>query len=115
MLVRAVDIDLAAYPILTWRWFIELPIRSPLDESTREGDDHPAPLFPRFLTDGGEKRTMEYEESRARYARPRLATTMSGLIGISGFEEREFEGDRSTKEVAAHIPVGRADTVQLRA
>jgi hypothetical protein len=38
-LVRAVDIDLAAYPILVWRWFIELPVRSPLDERTREGDD----------------------------------------------------------------------------
>ena len=40
MLFRDVDIDLTAYPILAWRWFIELPIRSPLDERTREGDDH---------------------------------------------------------------------------
>jgi hypothetical protein len=36
-----------------------LPIRSPLDERTREGDDHPARLFLRFLTDRGEKRAME--------------------------------------------------------
>jgi hypothetical protein len=43
---RHVDIDLAAYPMLAWRWYIELPIRSPLDERTREGDDH--------LTDRGE-------------------------------------------------------------
>ena len=28
MLFRAVDIDLAAYPMLAWRWFIELPINS---------------------------------------------------------------------------------------
>jgi hypothetical protein len=40
MLFRHVDIDLAAYPMLAWRWYIELPIRSPLDERTREGDDH---------------------------------------------------------------------------
>ena len=59
MLFRHVDIDLAAYPMLAWRWFIELPIRSPLDERTREGDDHPARLFLRFLTDHGEKRAME--------------------------------------------------------
>ena len=59
MLFRDVDIDLAAYPMLTWRWYIELPIRSPLDERTREGDDHPARLFLRFITDGGEKRAME--------------------------------------------------------
>jgi len=59
MLFRHVDIDLAAYPMLAWRWYIELPIRSPLDERTREGDDHPARLFLRFLTDHGEKRAME--------------------------------------------------------
>ena len=28
MLFLAVDIDLAAYPMLAWRWFIELPINS---------------------------------------------------------------------------------------
>ena len=59
MLFRHVDVDLAAYPMLAWRWYIELPIRSPLDERTREGDDHPARLFLRFETDRGEKRAME--------------------------------------------------------
>ena len=59
MLFRQVDIDLAAYPMLAWRWYIELPIRSPLDERTREGDDHPARLFLRFATDRGKKRAME--------------------------------------------------------
>ena len=59
MLFRHVDIDLAAYPMLAWRWYIELPIRSPLDERTREGDDHPARLFLRFATDRGEKRAMK--------------------------------------------------------
>src|SRR5262249_58305373 len=59
MLFRHVDIDLAAYPMLAWRWYIELPIRSPLDECTREGDDHPARLFLRFLTDRGAKPALE--------------------------------------------------------
>ena len=59
MLFRAVDIDLTAYPMLAWSWYVELPIRSPLDERTREGDDHPARLFLRFLTDQGQKRAME--------------------------------------------------------
>jgi len=59
MLFRHVEIDLATYPMLPWRWFIELPIRSPLDERTREGDDHPARLFLRFMTDRGQKRAME--------------------------------------------------------
>jgi Protein of unknown function (DUF3047) len=59
MLFRHVDIDLAAYPMLARRWFIELPIRSPIDERTREGDDHPARLFLWFITDRGDKRAME--------------------------------------------------------
>jgi Protein of unknown function (DUF3047) len=59
MLFRHVDINLVAYPMLAWRWYIELPIRSPLDERTREGDDHPARLFLRFVTDRGEKRVMQ--------------------------------------------------------
>jgi hypothetical protein len=59
MLFRSVNIDLTAYPMLAWRWYIEQPIRSPLDERTREGDDHPARLFLRFRTDRGEKRAME--------------------------------------------------------
>ena len=44
------------YLMLAWRWYIELPIRSPLNESTREGEDHPARLFLRFVTNRGEKR-----------------------------------------------------------
>jgi hypothetical protein len=59
MLFRHVDFDLAAYPMLAWRWYIELPIHSALDERTREGDDHPARLFLRFVTDRGDKRAME--------------------------------------------------------
>ena len=31
MVFRHVDIDLAAYPMLAWRWYIELPIRSQRD------------------------------------------------------------------------------------
>jgi hypothetical protein len=41
MLFRHVDLDLADYQFLVWRWYIEESIESPLDEHTREGDDHP--------------------------------------------------------------------------
>jgi hypothetical protein len=67
MLFRQVDIDLVAYPMLAWRWYIELPINSPLDERTREGDDHPARLFLRFITDRGEKRAMEVKPGDYKY------------------------------------------------
>jgi hypothetical protein len=88
--------------------------RSPLDNRTREGHYHPARLFLRFLTDQGEKLAINMNgPSWVDFPRP--ARTVSGLIGISGFEERQFKGDRSTKEVAAQVRVARADTVQLRA
>jgi hypothetical protein len=59
MLFRHVDLDLAAYPILAWRWFVEQPITSEIDERTRAGDDHPARLFLRFRTADGAARNME--------------------------------------------------------
>jgi hypothetical protein len=59
MLFRHVDFDLTDYQFLIWRWYIEEPIESPLDEHTREGDDHPARLFLVFLTATGEERRME--------------------------------------------------------
>jgi Protein of unknown function (DUF3047) len=59
MLFRHVDFDLADYRLLVWRWYIEEPIESPLDEHTREGDDHPARLFLVFRTATGEERRME--------------------------------------------------------
>src|SRR5260370_10040079 len=59
MLCRNVESDLATYPMMAWRWYIELQIRSALDERTREGDDRPARLFLRLATDRGEKRAME--------------------------------------------------------
>jgi len=59
MLFRHVDVDIAAYPFLTWRWYIEQPIDAPEDEQTRAGDDHPARLFLAFRTAAGESRRME--------------------------------------------------------
>src|SRR5918996_696818 len=59
MLFRHADIDLVTYPILEWRWFIEKPIVSEVDERTREGDDHPARLFITFIAANGEERNIE--------------------------------------------------------
>ncbi len=59
MLFRFVDIDLAEFPLLSWRWFVEMGIDSDIDERTEEGDDHPARLFLTFMGDDGERRSME--------------------------------------------------------
>jgi len=59
MLVRFTDIPVDSHPILAWRWLVERPIDSEIDERTRDGDDHPARLFLRFETAAGERRAME--------------------------------------------------------
>ena len=55
MLFRHVDFDLTEYRYLIWRWYIERPIESALDERTRAGDDAPCALVPGFpdLNRGG--------------------------------------------------------------
>ena len=58
MLFRHVDIDLVLYPLLAWRWLVEKPIDSVIDERTEQGDDHPARLFVSFRAGDG-KRSME--------------------------------------------------------
>jgi len=59
MLIRFVDIELAAYPSLRWRWLVEKPIDSPVDERTDDGDDHPARLFIAFINADGDRRALE--------------------------------------------------------
>ena len=59
MLMRHVEIDLVRYPLLRWRWLVEKPIESAIDERTAEGDDHPARLFIAFRNDAGARRALE--------------------------------------------------------
>ena len=59
MFFRQVDVRLADYPLLRWRWLIEKPIASTLDERTREGDDHPARFYLALRTEAGEERRFE--------------------------------------------------------
>ena len=56
---RFADIRLSAYPLLIWRWRVDEPVQTELDERTREGDDHPARLFLHFETMDGARRAME--------------------------------------------------------
>jgi len=51
---RWTDLDLAAYPTLTLRWFVETPIASTVDERTSAGDDHPIRWFLAFADSQGQ-------------------------------------------------------------
>jgi hypothetical protein len=59
MLYRFTDLPLDQYPMLGWDWFVEQPIASDIDETTREGDDHPARLYLKFRSANGETHAME--------------------------------------------------------
>ena len=59
MLYRFTELPLDQYPLLAWGWFIEQPIESEVDETTKAGDDHPARIYLKFRTAQGEDRAME--------------------------------------------------------
>lgn len=59
MLFRHVDVDIDAYPLLSWRWYVEKGIESDVDERTAEGDDHPARLYLVFEAPDGAGHPME--------------------------------------------------------
>lgn len=59
MLYRFTDLPLDQYPLLAWDWFVEQPIASEADESTKAGDDHPARLYLKFRSAEGETHAME--------------------------------------------------------
>lgn len=59
MLYRFTDLPLDQYPMLAWDWFVERPIASDVDETTKAGDDHPARLYLKFRSATGEAHAME--------------------------------------------------------
>jgi hypothetical protein len=59
MLYRFTDLPLDQYPMLAWDWFVEQPIVSEVDETTKAGDDHPARLYLKFRSADGGSHAME--------------------------------------------------------
>lgn len=59
MLYRYTDLPLDQFPLLSWDWFVERPIAGDVDETTKAGDDHPARLYLKFRSAGGETHAME--------------------------------------------------------
>jgi Protein of unknown function (DUF3047) len=45
---RFTDIDLGAFPNLTWSWLIEQPVVATVPETESKGDDHPARFLVQF-------------------------------------------------------------------
>ena len=67
ILGRNTDIELEAFPLLSWAWFIEQPITSEVDESTEAGDDHPARLLIRFDDSAGKRHYVEIIWSNRKF------------------------------------------------
>jgi hypothetical protein len=66
---RWTDIDLEHYPLLSWRWFVEVPIASDRDEASRAGDDHPVRFFAAFADSEGRAHHAEIIWSNGRFKR----------------------------------------------
>lgn len=66
---RWTDIELANAATLKWRWLVEQPITSQLDERTSEGDDHPVRLFLGFADSTGKAHHAEIIWSNGALAR----------------------------------------------
>jgi hypothetical protein len=45
---RHTDIDLSAFPHLTWSWLVEQPVIASIPETESKGDDHPARFLLQF-------------------------------------------------------------------
>ena len=59
MLYRFTDLPIDQYPVLSWDWYVEQPIESEADETTKAGDDHPARLYLKFRSPNGDPHAME--------------------------------------------------------
>ncbi len=67
ILNRSTDIEVGDYPVLAWSWYIEVPVESPLDEATAEGDDHPARLLLKMEDRSGGEYAFEIIWSNRKY------------------------------------------------
>ena len=106
MLIRHVEINLEAYPVLSWMWFIEQPIISELDETTKEGDDHPARFFVVFETLSGQRRSMEIIwGNRLKAGEYKYIDNFPHYVARGGNENtnRWFEEELNLLEIYRHI------------
>jgi Protein of unknown function (DUF3047) len=56
---RHTDIDLAAFPTLTWSWLVEQPVIAAIPETESKGDDHPARFLLQFSDSERQEHYME--------------------------------------------------------
>ncbi|MEP5154001.1 DUF3047 domain-containing protein [Planktotalea sp.] len=68
ILARNTEIPLSELNILSWRWKVDQPIESNVDEDTKDGDDHPLRFFVRFSNEDGDIRAAEIIWSNKKYA-----------------------------------------------
>jgi Protein of unknown function (DUF3047) len=114
---RWTDIDLAAYPKLTWRWFVETPIVSALDERTRAGDDHPVRWFVGFADSEGGEHAAEIIWGNTRLKRGdwKVLDGFQHFVADGGPENAGTWRDESADLLAIYRKAsGRTDTPRLK-
>ena len=114
---RYVDIDIQKFRNLRWRWQVEKPIESEIDERAIAGDDHAARLFLRFVDSEGGAHMMEIIWSN-RHFRPGDYKFILGFPHYVAHSGRSDVGKWISEEVDLvelyqHIS-GRSDSARLR-
>lgn len=56
---RFTDVDIAAFPMLSWNWLVAQPVVSNISETDKKGDDHPARLLLKFRDTQANSQVME--------------------------------------------------------
>jgi hypothetical protein len=113
---RWTDIDLANYPKLSWRWNVETPLASTLDERTREGDDHPVRWFLGFADSEGSPHHAEIVWGNKLLKRGdwKVLGTFVHYVADGGDDNAGKWRDESADLLAIYRKAsGRADTPRL--
>ncbi len=66
-LSRTAEVEIGDYPILVWNWRVDIPISSPADEATPEGDDHPIRLVFDITDQDGNESSFQIIWSNRKY------------------------------------------------
>lgn len=116
ILGRWTDINLGDTPKLSWRWFVETPLASSLDERTPAGDDHPVRWFLAFTDSEGAPHHAEIIWGNKILARGdwKVLGTFVHYVADGGDANAGAWRDESADLIAIYRKAtGRADTPRL--
>lgn len=117
ILGRWIDVNIANYPLLTWRWFVETPLAGDIDERTAAGDDHPVRWFLAFEDSEGHEHHAEiiWGNKLLRRGDWKILGTFVHYVADGGDNNIGHWRDESADLIAIYRKAsGRTDTARLK-